>query len=133
MPQRKPAAVSEENTKVGVLSFVGPVGPESMFVCGIVVSTVKVRLAGVGSTFPAGSIARTSIVCSPSASSGLVYGVGQEAKPASSIRHSKVEPGSVEANSKVGVLMLVGPLGPAANVVSGTCPSACQSGSVSAP
>ena len=42
-------------------------GPESIEVFGAVVSIVQVELAGVASTLPAWSIARTSKVCEPSA------------------------------------------------------------------
>jgi len=48
---------SEENAKVGVSSFVGPVGPESMVVWGGVSSMVNVTMA-VDSVLPASSVAR---------------------------------------------------------------------------
>ena len=54
--------------KVGVGSLVGPEGPASICVCGAVVSTVKLREAGVGSVLPAESVARTSKVWEPSVS-----------------------------------------------------------------
>ena len=50
---------SEEKVKVGVVSGVVPVGPESIVVLGAVVSTVKLRVAGVWSVFEFASIART--------------------------------------------------------------------------
>ena len=59
----------EVNVNVGVLSLVGPDGPAVMLVSGGVVSTVstvKARLAGVASTLPAASMARTSKVWAPS-------------------------------------------------------------------
>ena len=56
-----------EKPKVGVESFVGPEGPEVIVVSGGSVSTVKERVAGVGSTLPAGSVARTAKVWRPSA------------------------------------------------------------------
>jgi hypothetical protein len=40
------------------VSFVEPEGPLSIVVSGALVSTVKLRDAGVGSTLPAGSVAR---------------------------------------------------------------------------
>ena len=43
-------------------------GPEPIEVVGAAVSTVQVEFAGVASTFPAWSIARTSKLCEPSAS-----------------------------------------------------------------
>jgi hypothetical protein len=61
----KLAPGSLENPNVGVESFVGPAGPESIVVCGAVVSTVQVKLAEVESGLPARSTARTSKVCEP--------------------------------------------------------------------
>ncbi len=46
----------EENVKVGTGLLVGSEGPATIVVCG---TTVKEREAGVGSTWPAGSVART--------------------------------------------------------------------------
>ena len=62
----EPASVAV-NEKLGVVSLVTPLGPAVIVVSGAVVSTVNDRLAGVGSMLPAGSIARTSKVCAPSA------------------------------------------------------------------
>jgi hypothetical protein len=50
----------DENAKLGVGSVVGPLGPESIVVSGGMLSTVKLRVAGVWSTLPAASAARTS-------------------------------------------------------------------------
>ena len=47
--------------------FVGLAGDESIVVCGAVVSIVHVSCAGLASTLPAASVARTSKVCAPSA------------------------------------------------------------------
>ena len=44
-----------------------PLGPLVIEVSGAVVSTVHVRVAGVASTLPAASLARTENVCDPSA------------------------------------------------------------------
>ena len=57
-----------ENPKVGVLSAIvlPSDGPESIVVSGGVASTVKVRLAGLGSVCAAESVARTSKVNWPS-------------------------------------------------------------------
>ena len=49
-------------------SLVGPEGPESIWVWGAAVSTVKLCAAGVGSVLPTESVARTSKVWEPSAS-----------------------------------------------------------------
>ena len=97
-------------------------GPESIVVCGAFVSTVNERLAGVGSTLPAASHARTSNVYAPSASAEVVCGETQVANAAAPTRHSKVDAGSLE-NANVGVESLVGPLGPESIVVSGAVAS----------
>lgn len=55
-----------EKLKAAVVLLVEPFGPDVIDVSGGVASTVKVRLAGVASRFPAGSVARTSTVCRPS-------------------------------------------------------------------
>ncbi len=111
--------LSPVNSNSGVASPVGPDGPAVMLVCGGSVSTVKVREAGEGSVLPAGSTARTSSVWRPSSSRPVVNGEVQDAKAPSSTRHSKPEPGSSAAISKVGVASAVGPPGPAVIVVSG--------------
>ena len=114
---------SEENSKVGVGSGVTPEGPESMVVCGAVASTVIEREAGVASTLPTESVERTSKLCSPSASSGVVNGDSQGSQSPASSRHSKLEPGSSEENSKVGVGSGVTPEGPESMVVCGAVAS----------
>jgi hypothetical protein len=81
------------------------------------VSTVKLREAGVASTFPAGSVARTSNVCAPSASAAVVWAEVQEAHAPASTRHSNVEPAWLEENVNVGVESFVGPDGPLSIVV----------------
>jgi hypothetical protein len=86
-------------------------------------ATLNVRSAGVGSTLPARSIARTRKMWEPSESAGDVLGELQKEKAAESKRHWKLEPGSLEAKVKVGVRSLVGPAGPAVIVVSGTAVS----------
>src|SRR4051794_3358791 len=92
-------------------------------------STVHVRLAGVGSVFPAGSMARTSTVCWPPASSpsfqlapqGPQATVSTLSLVSLSRRHSYVEPGSLEVELNVGVRSVDLPpsSGPTAIVVSG--------------
>ena len=82
-------------------------------------STVKLRDAGVGSTLPAGSVARTSKVCAPSASDAVVSGVEHEPHAPPSTRHSNVEPAWSAENANVGVASLVGPDGPLSMVVCG--------------
>jgi hypothetical protein len=65
----EPASLAER-VKVALVSMVGSIGPESIVVSGGVLSTawtVQPKLAGVGSTLPAASVARTSKVCGPTA------------------------------------------------------------------
>ena len=116
------APASEVNENVGVLSPVVPLGPAVIVVSGAVVSdvsTVKDRLAGVGSVRPTPSVARTSKTCAPSDRAPVVNGELQDANAAASTRHSNVEPASVAVNVNVGVPSPVVPLGPAVIVVSG--------------
>jgi hypothetical protein len=67
----------DSNVNCGAEVFVEPVGPVRIVVSGAVVSTVNVKLAGVGSSLLAGSTAMTSKVCSPSVRFGVVYGLAQ--------------------------------------------------------
>ncbi len=105
------ARLVAENVNVGVESLVEPEGPLSMVVCGAAVSTVNAHEAGVGSTFPAVSVARTSKVCAPSVSDAVVSGVVHELQAPPSTRHSNVEPASSAEKVNVGVESFVGPRG----------------------
>src|SRR5690349_4583563 len=78
---------------------------------GDVVSAVHVRMAGVGSLFPATSVAVTWKVCDPSARSSKVCGEAQPSISSSSMKQTKVE-GSLEENVKVAELVLTVPEGP---------------------
>jgi hypothetical protein len=84
------------NSQSGVLSVVGPSGPDVIVVCGGAVSTVKVWLDAEGSVLPAASVARTSTVGCPSLSTPVVYGDVHAAKAALTTRHSNVESDSDE-------------------------------------
>ena len=75
--QAAKAALSSEHSKLAVVSgelklklaledVLGLLGEAVMLVSGAVVSTVQLKLAGVASTFPAASLARTWKVCEPS-------------------------------------------------------------------
>ena len=86
----------EENANVAEFVVIVPVGPVSIVVFGAAVSTVKVREAGVGSTLPAVSRARTSNVCAPCARFVYACGDVHGANAALSRRHSNVEPGLVD-------------------------------------
>ncbi len=90
-----------------------------MLVSGGVVSTVNVRLSGVGSGLLAGSTARTVSVWEPSGSVGVVNGEEQGLKPPASILHSKVAVLSFDSNVNWGAEVLVGPAGPVRIVVFG--------------
>jgi hypothetical protein len=91
-------------------------------VFGAVVSTVKALLAGLESTFPTASTARTWKVCEPVLTEAVVCGELQEVNEAESTRHWNVAV-SLAVNSNVGVESLVGPVGPAVIVVSGAAVS----------
>ena len=66
MPE--PPASVPEKAKLAEAALLSAGGLESMFVFGAVVSTVQLKVAGVWSTLPAWSIARTSKEWLPSAS-----------------------------------------------------------------
>src|SRR5688572_8604208 len=82
-------------------------------------AVVSIPRAGLGSTFPDGSIARTTKVCAPGVSVGVVNGDEQAANAPWSMLHSNVEPCSSEENSNMGVESVVGPAGPVTMDVSG--------------
>ena len=67
------------NANDAELELIVPVGPLVIVVSGAAVSTVNVRVAGVASTLPAASIARTRNVYVPSASGPSVRGEVQSA------------------------------------------------------
>jgi hypothetical protein len=89
------APASLENVNDWVVAVVVPLGPPVIVVSGAVVSIVNVRVAGVASTLPAASRARTENVCVPSASVPSVTGDVQAAKAAPSREHSNVVPASL--------------------------------------
>jgi hypothetical protein len=98
----------------------GSAGVDVMLVSGAARSTAHVCVAGVGSVFPAGSVARTANVCGPSESPVRLLGEPHEAQAPLSSRHSKVDPLSVEMNEKVAEVALVGSVGADVIAVSGT-------------
>jgi len=118
--------VSDVKSKVAVVSFVGPAGADVIVVSGAVVSTVQVRVAGVGSTFPAISAARTSKVWLPSESALYAFGLEHGENGAPSSLHSKLDPGSLEVNVNAAAVALVGSAGPEPIVVSGAVRSTIQ-------
>ena len=115
----EPASV-EVNVNVGVLSLVEPRGPAVIVVSGAVVSTREAcSVAGVASMLPAASVARTSNVCAPWASAGVVYGEVQDANAPRRPGTRTSSRASVEVNVNVGVLSLVVTVGPEVMRVSG--------------
>ncbi len=93
---------------------------------------VNVRVAGLGSTLPSASIARTAKVWVPAGSGAVVVnGDEQGVHGPRSIRHSNREPASSETNVNVGVGSSVGPDGPEVIVVSGGSASPARRWSMS--
>src|SRR5947208_4304862 len=116
----------ELKVNVGVASLSSAGGAESIVVFGAVRSTVQVRLAGVASVLPAGSVARTSKVWLPAPSGAVVCGLVQGDQLPPSTRHSKVEPGSLELKLKLGVVSFDELFGPESSVVLGGVRSIVQ-------
>jgi hypothetical protein len=114
-----------ENVKLAVVSVTVPDGPPEIVVSGAVVSTVQERVAGVASTFPATSIARTSKVCVPAATT-TVEGVAHDDHAAASTRHWNVEPVSLASKAKLAAVALVGLAGEPVIVVVGPVRSTVQ-------
>ena len=89
-------------------------------VCGAAAAaTVNDCVAGVASVFSAASVARTAMPCMPSVRAFVVHGLVHAAQAPESSWHWNVEPLSLEANVKVGVLSVVVPVGPDVIVVFG--------------
>ena len=107
------------NVNCGVVTLIVPVGPDSIVVSGAAVSIVNIREAGVGSTLPAASVARTVNACVPSASVPRFRGDEHGWNVPVSSRHSNVDPDSLAENVNTGALLLVVPVGPVLIVVSG--------------
>src|SRR6478672_5296624 len=119
--------VSDElKSKLGVVSFEGLDGLESIVVAGAVRSIVHVCVAGVPSVFPAASVARTSKLWLPSPRADVVSGLVHGLQLPPSTRHSNVEAGSPALNPNVGVASLDGPAGPLSMVVFGAVRSIVQ-------
>ena len=82
-------AWSDENVKLALDAAVSDSGPVSIVVSGRATRR-QLRVAGVGSGFPAASIARTANVCSPSSSAGYWTAESHGSQLPSSSRHSNV-------------------------------------------
>jgi hypothetical protein len=85
-------------SNVAVVELSGSGGDETIAVSGGVVSTVHVRVSGVGSALPAASVARTANVCEPSASPVEAFGEVQDVNAAPSMLQAKLAPGSELVN-----------------------------------
>src|SRR6266511_4297811 len=117
----------ELKLKLGVAFPDGLEGLASIVVSGAVRSTVQVWLAGVWSALPAWSVARTSKVWLPSVRAGeRVCGLVQDVQLPLSMRHWKLELGSLELKLKLGVASPDGFEGLASMVVSGAVRSMVQ-------
>ena len=102
-------------------------GPAEIVTVGAVVSTVKDRVR-TALSFPGASIALTLKVCGPSCSGGAGANCGPHGDQLWAKRHSKVEPGSLEASWKAGVgsLMKLPWIGPEAMRATGGVVSAVK-------
>src|ERR671914_2532984 len=86
---------------------------------GATVSTVQVRVTGVGSVLPLALVARTLNACAPSASAAYSAGELHGAYGAPSRLHSNVDPGWEDESSNAADGLSTTPLGPEVIVVSG--------------
>src|SRR5438093_1098564 len=96
----------------------------SKTVSGGVRSMLQLKLAGLGSTLPAASLARTSKVCGPAPRLVYVFGLAHALNPPPSIWHSKLRmPAgvtlSVPEKLKGALVLLVGLVGPLSTLVFG--------------
>jgi hypothetical protein len=102
-------------------------GPAEIFTVGAVVSTVKNRVR-TALSFPGASIALTLRVCGPSCSGEATTNCEPHGDQLRAKRHSKVEPGSLEASWNAGVesLMKLPWVGPEAMRATGGMVSAVK-------
>jgi hypothetical protein len=112
-------ASGEVKLKLAVVALVVAAGLAVMLVSGATVSTVHVKLAGVPSTFPAASLARTLNVCEPSTSVEYGFGLVQAVNAGVSRAHSNEAVASGDVNEKLAELAVVTAAGLAVMFVSG--------------
>jgi hypothetical protein len=112
--------------KLAAVEFVGFEGFAVIVVSGGVRSTVHVKTAGVGSVFPAGSVARTWNVWLPSTRLEYALGLVQAPNPPPSSWHWKELPASVDVKLKLAEVAFVGFEGFAVMEVSGAPVSTTQ-------
>ena len=93
---------------------------------GTTVSIVQVWPAGVGSTLPAASLARTLKLWLPSARLLVLWGEAQAVKAAASSEHSNIVPSSLLLKVNVALLLRDGLYGLPVSVVSGATVSTVQ-------
>ena len=106
-PPLSPVKVNDAEVEATV-----PLVPPVMVVSGGVVSTVKVRDAGVWSVLPEASLARTEKVCEPSPSPVRSFGEAQAPQAPASSLHSNVAPSSGLVKLKlVEAVVIVPPAG----------------------
>ena len=122
----EPCSLAEKPNVAPVLAVTAGGAPDPIVVCGAVVSTVHVRLAGVCSTFPAASVARIRISCWPTVRP--VYSLGElhAVKAAPSSEHSNVAPASPAEKVNVALVLWVLAPGPSSIVVFGAAVSTIQ-------
>ena len=121
---KEPDSVAENPNDAAAVATV-PFGPLVIEVSGATVSTAHVRDAGVASTLPSPSLARTEKVCVPSASAEYDFGEAQLVHAPESSLHSN-EPASVDENENDAVFAATVPLGPPVIEVSGAVASMFQ-------
>jgi hypothetical protein len=109
----------DEKPKLADAKRVGPDGPDAIDVSGATVSTVHESVPGEGSTFPTASTARTAKLWDPSETAATACGEEHADQTPSSSLHSKLDPASLDVNTKLAEPEGVGPDGPDAITVSG--------------
>jgi hypothetical protein len=122
----KVAPASELNAKVALELVLGFDGVEVIETLGGVESIVQLKLAGVASTLPSASAARTWKLWAPSASPEYAFGDEHEANAPASSAHSNVAGDSLALNAKLAAEEFVDAAGCAVIVVSGPVLSTVQ-------
>jgi hypothetical protein len=115
-----------ENEKPALVLVVVAGGAEPIVVSGATVSIVQLCVAGVASTLPAPSLARTRNWWASSARPEYWRGEAQDAKAAPSSEHSNVTPDSLDEKLKLALVLDVSADGAEEIVVSGATVSIVQ-------
>ena len=106
------------NEKLADARLLSTAGPESIAVSGGT-ATVHTWRSAAASTFPSGSVARTSNARSPSARFAYSTGDVQDAHGSPSSAHSNVASGSSAAKVSEASALVVGDAGPVSVVLGG--------------